>query len=248
MIWGNKLLNAASIVRSLCCLLFGLMVTPAVADQRADQAFLADQPTLQNLFDRYRAYETSLRKYAQGQGFRGPVEQIATILHEMIHIDSAVHQGYFIDGIYYEPYLNPQNWPTLRNSDIAMYLGPNDRSIISNVYVPSTPKNGLGNAIDELNAYSHVIARVCKLEPSSAGKQTGNTIGFLKLIEVYFRVLRANKPDEYTALAKNRLSAGAIETISQRASKALSDCGLPEAEYRFPETDYFIQWSRTQRK
>lgn len=85
------------------------------------------------------------------QGFRRPIENLATVAHEIIHIASAVHEGYYIDGTYYEPYLK-QGRPALNNEQVRPYLQDHERGIITNLYANNTPKTNLGNIVDEINA------------------------------------------------------------------------------------------------
>lgn len=199
-----------------------------------------ENPPLARLLSQYASYQEGLEKYARQQGFREPYELYSVIIHEEIHIDSAVHQGYFIDGVYYEPYIGSEHWPSLRNRDIAPLMRPEERGVIHSVYMPSTPANNLGNILDEVNAYTHVLGFVCKHEPKSAARQANNLVGHLNVVEAYLRVARTSVRGDYDALLHNRWSAGALATITQRARSALLACGLPLAQLPRQEAAYFI--------
>lgn len=52
-----------------------------------------ENPPLAGLLSHYASYQDGLEKYARQQGFREPYELRATVIQEVVHIDSAVHQG-----------------------------------------------------------------------------------------------------------------------------------------------------------
>jgi hypothetical protein len=200
----------------------------------------SQEPQLFALYEEYHSYASGLEKYANQQGFRSPYENLATVVHEEIHIAQASHQGFYIDGIYYEPYLAAEYWPSVRNRDVIKYVLLGERSLITQVYMPSTGDNGLGSILEEMNAYTHVLPFVCKNERTSASKQVTNLRGFLLVLEVYLRTVRTNSPREYQALLENRFSAGAIQTLTERAWHSLAVCGYTEADFKFPESSAFI--------
>lgn len=197
-------------------------------------------PSLHKLYVEYRSYEPGLSDYAKRQGFRRPFELLGTVVHEKIHIASMVHQGFFIDGVYYEPYLKKEAWPTLTNNDVRPHMVPEERGTIYSLYVLNTPGNRLGNVLDEINAYSHVAAFICKNEPESAEKQTRNLIGLMHLQEAFLRVTRQSRPDEYLKVSNSREVRGAIQTISTRAVQALRTCGVADVIIPSRETNYFL--------
>lgn len=200
-----------------------------------------EQPVLAQLLAEYPGYQSGLEAYARQQGFRQPYENLATVVHEAIHIASAVHQGYFIDGVYYEPYISQEHWPSFHNRDIAVIMQAEEKGVIYSVYMRSTPENNMGNVLDEVNAYTHVLGFVCQHERNSVGRQATNLIGHLHLLEAYLRTTRTSRPEEYATLLKNRLSAGAIRTITTRAWDALMGCGLPAAQLPRQEAIYFVR-------
>jgi len=202
-------------------------------------------PSLYQLYNNYPMYHDGLRDYANKQGFRRPIENLATIVHEIIHIDSFVHQGFFVDGVYYEPYLRADAWPSLTNEQVRPYLRDHERGSIYRLYALNTPRNHLGNIVDEINVYGHVLPFVCKAEPESAEKQVKNLIGFLHLSEGYLRTLRTMMPGEYIQLVRNKETRGILVLVIQRAWKALRACGVPEQAIPAQEAAYFVQASGT---
>jgi hypothetical protein len=203
-------------------------------------ALAREHPDLQKLFNEYRIYAPAFEKYAHRQGFRKPVEQLATVVHEMVHVASARHQGFFIHGTFYEPYVAASAWPRLSNRDVMPQMLLPEKGLMHSVYMAATPDNRLGNIIDELNAYAHVMPFVCRHERESAEKQVRNVVGLLHIVEAYLRVARIVSPGEYAALLANRASAGAIATITQNAWSALAGCGLPRAMVPRSETEAFL--------
>lgn len=208
-------------------------------------ALRSQAPALYTLYQNYSSYQTALGEYANRQGFRAPYENLATVVHEMIHIASAAHRGYYIDGVYYEPYLvrdsgGPPAWPGLSNKEVYPYMLPDEKGVIYSVYMPSTPNNHLGNVIDEINAHAHVAAFVCENEPGSGAKQVRNLTGHLNLQEAYLRVLRLSRQAEYQALARDRESRGAMVSIASKAWDALKRCGVTEGAVPGKELRYFI--------
>lgn len=204
------------------------------------EIFRQQYPALYKLYLDNSRYARPLADYATRQGFRQPYENVGTVLHEMIHIASAAHDGFFIDGIYYEPYLHRGAWPSLSNADIDKYLTQQERTIISAIYLPNTPNNNLGNVLDEINAYSHVAQFICENEPLSAEKQVRNLLGHLQLQEAYLRVVRTTSPAEYRQLAANRQSRGAVVTLNARAVQALRACGVAEKKIPALELGYLL--------
>ncbi len=204
------------------------------------EALRQQAPALHKLYVENSSYAAQLGEYASRQGFRQPYENLGTVVHEMIHVASAVHDGFYIEGIYYEPYVHREAWPALTNSDVGKYMVAEERGVISSVYMPNTPKNNLGNVLDEINAYSHVAGFICRNEPSSADKQVRNLAGLLQVEEAYLRVARTMLPTEYMRMAAARETRGAIETLYGRAVDALRACGVPDTAIPGKEARYFL--------
>lgn len=202
----------------------GACVASAWADSA--ESMLAPYPALLKLYQAYPAQRATFVNYANRQGFRQPVENLATTVHELVHFSSAAHQGYFMDGVYYEPYLRIEAWPRLTNAIVAPQMFENERGAIYQAYMQNTPQNTLANVVDEINAYGHVLPLVCRLEPESAPKQVRNLVGFLHLQEAYLRVLRTGSQREYQQLIAHREARGALTMVTRRAWKVLQECGV----------------------
>lgn len=187
-------------------------------------------PLQHPLIPAYPNYISQLTQYVESQGFTTPLEIQTVIIHELIHIDSFTHKGFYIDGQYYEPYLTRSAWPSLNNRTIAPLIPESARDAIYTNYVLAAPDNHLGNVIDEINAYAQTLPTLCILEPISAAKQIRMLTGHLALADQYLRILSERNPAEYIALTKNRQSRGALETIIANAYKTLTTCyKIPEA-------------------
>lgn len=199
----------------------------------------AQYPALYKLYVSNPALNGPLGDYALKQGFRKPFENLGVVIHERIHVESAAHQGFFIDGVYYEPYLNRSSWPNLTNEQVRPYMRPEEKGVIYSLYVQNTPDNHLGNVVDELNAYGHVLEFICKNEPESTEKQVRNILGFLHLQEAYLRAIRIAMPEDYKRLAYNRQSRGAVITVTDRAWKAMQVCGFTATQIPSQEVEYF---------
>lgn len=196
-------------------------------------------PVLSKLYLSYPTYHKVFGEYASRQGFRRPVENLATVVHELIHVDSASHQGFFIDGTYYEPYLSKEAWPSLTNEQVRPYLIDLERrGPIYQLYALNTPANHLGNLVDEINAYGHVLPFVCANEPESVEKQVTNLTGFLRLVEGYLRILRTGLPAEYQRFATHREARGAFSLVVQRSWQAMQNCGVKDIPMQ--EAGYFM--------
>jgi hypothetical protein len=235
------LIAARAIIATISAALLFIAVSAHAAEPL--DALKDANPSLYKLYNNYPMYHDRLREYANMQGFRRPIENLATIVHETIHVDSFVHQGFFVDGVYYEPYLRADAWPNLTNEQVRPYLLDHERGVIYRLYVLSAPHNHLGNIVDEINAYGHVLPFVCKAEPESTEKQVKNLIGFLHLAEGYLRTLRTMMPGEYIQMAHNKETRGVLTLVIQRAWKALRECGVPEQEIPAQEAAYFVRLS-----
>ena len=222
---------------------FACVVSAAIADD-ATKALALWSPSLYRVYVAYESYHASLGGYARHQGFHGPIEQLGTVVHEIIHLDSFRHQGFFVNGSYYEPYLRAEAWPDLTNEKVAPRLLPRERGIVFDLYIRNTPRNHLGNIADEINAYGHVLPFICRHEPTSTGKQARALIGFLYIVEGYLRTLRTLIPGEYLKLAASKETRGALILIIERAWAALRQCGIWDAAIPAHEASEFIAKAR----
>lgn len=211
-----------------------------MANDKAIAALQSTSPSLYALYQAHHHYQKPFTEYATRQGFRRSYENLATVVHEIIHVASATHQGYFIDGTYYEPYLKTGAWPALNNEEVRPYLQHHERGLITNLYANNTPKNHLGNIVDEINAYTHVLPYICQHEPESAEKQIKNITGFLHLTEAYLRTLRTFLPAEYHRFTQEKEARGAYKLIMQRAWKSLKECKVQANTIPSQETIYFF--------
>lgn len=215
------------------------------AETAMAEVLKVQNPSLYKLYREYEPLQKTLADYANRQGFRSPFENFGVVLHEMIHLKSVSNSGFFLDGIFYEPYLNASHWPNLKNADVAIRLLPSEKSLITSVYFQTTPDNNLGNIIDEINAYSQTHIFICRNEPQSIDKQRVNLVGFLRVLEAYLRILRITSPKEYEKFVNDAQGAGAVDTFVLKAWEALASCGAPIATFRFPEAVQFIRYHQT---
>ena len=218
-----------------CC-----FTMPITANAAPLDVLGAQYPALYQLYNTNKNYQDSLTRYAARQGFRRPIENLATVVHEMIHVDSFVHQGFFIDGVYYEPYLKREAWPTVTNKEIAPQIPDREKGTVFQLYVRHTPTNHLGNVVDEINAYGHVLPFVCRNEQESTEKQVKNLVGFLNLSEGYLRTLRTGVPAEYRRFHGQPEARGVFVHVIQRAWNALKECGVPVATIPVQEATLFV--------
>lgn len=191
------------------------------------EALKSSNPNLYALYQAYSQNHAQLADYAIMQGFQRPTENLATVLHEIIHIDSHAHRGYYIGGAYYAPYLSPNAWPTLNNSALLPSLSAADISSLGPIYtqyMPNAPKNTIANELDEINAYAQSIQLICANAPQEAAKHLQALTGHLALLDIYLGTLSASYAPQYHQLVNNRTSRGALETIVANAYTTLNQC------------------------
>lgn len=215
------------LLQSAACFLLGLAAPTTIA-LTADELLHQSEPGLYALYKRYPQYHEVFQMYARMQKFSRPLEQLGTVVHELIHVDSLVHSGFFVEGVYYEPYLRSTAWPQLSNEQLAQHLKSEEKnSRVFWDYVLKTPKNHLGNALDELNAHTHVVPWVCQHEPASKEIQSNNLNGFLLLVNSYLRVLEEHYESQYHELLQAVESRGALTLLVSRALSARTKCATP---------------------
>lgn len=214
------------LLRLMLCAACGHFGAARAQESDAVTLLRAQEPGLATLYDSHSRLTATFARYAASQGFTGPIEALATIVHEEIHVASAEHQGFYVDGTYYEPYLASSAWPALRNQDLMgdHDIGPS----LARKYLETAPGNTLGNVLDEINAYAHVAGFVCINEPATAGKQVRALRSFLALGSTYLRTTRISAPQEYMRLVSMPASVGAINLIARKAYATLARCGLNE--------------------
>lgn len=208
--------------------LFALITAPSSAQTTdAVNRLQRREPWLYRLYAQYPQYRDRLATYAVQQGFVEPENLLATSVHELIHIDSAAHQGFSVGGAYLAPYVARSAWPFLTNADVAAYLAPAERArlgLVFSVYVKLNPSNRLGNVLDEINAYTQTTPFLCAEAPRQAVVPLENLIGHIMLVEFYLRTLAERFPDQYRKLAADRVSRGALETLVASAYTTLNTC------------------------
>lgn len=219
------------------------LATPIhAADQSATStALIQSLPAhLRTLYHAYPNLHATLGQYADSQGFRRPQERLATIIHELIHIDSASRGAYVVHGLAYDPYGDYTSWPTYRLSDfrdaITRVPGSHHQDLISTpvfrLYVGNAPDNRLANLADELNAYGQTVLWLCERRtipgvPDESNQSVQSMRDMLRLTNAFLGYLRTSAPSQYAALhgaqrpARNLL---ALTIISAQA--ALAQCGL----------------------
>ncbi|MEM8519448.1 hypothetical protein [Janthinobacterium sp. CAN_S7] len=195
-------------------------------------------PGLYALQQTYASNYKQLSEYADMQGFRDPIENLATVVHELIHIDSASHQGYLIEGTHYAPYLTPAAWPTLNNSTLTAAITPTDITALGPIYrqyILNAPNNTIANELDEINAYTQTIPFICANAPHQTAQHLRALTGHIALVDIYLRTLARSFTNQYHQLTRNQTSRGALETIIANGYTALNTCyraGILEADPR----------------
>lgn len=190
---------------------------PDTPEEKAAYWLYHNRRDLMNLYRSNGPLVPHLNRYAKGQGFGDPVELKATVIHELIHIDSVTQRGFYLDGkTYLRPYIGDPAWPTLMNREMLDHLTNTERSKMGTIYseyVRNTPQNSLPNVLDEINAYRHTIPVIAQFEPESLQKQIRNLRGHLALAFAYERVIKTHYPDAFKAMGENAGVRSVIASI-----------------------------------
>jgi len=218
----------------------GLLFTTSQTGHAAEQTAILRQqnPALYQLYQRHSAHHQQLTEYAQLQGYSHPTEKLATILHELIHIDSYTQRAYYFQGKHIVPYLTTSTWPTLTNKNLMPSVTPRDQQYLGPIhthYIPNTPNNTLANVLDEINAYAQTIPFICTNAPQQSTPHLHALIGHLTLANIYLRTLSQSHPSQYQRLTQSRHARGALETIIANAYITLNQChqqGIAAADPR----------------
>lgn len=194
-------------------------------------------PHLSQLYFKYPQMHAVFEKYAKAQGFQGEREQLAVIVHELIHVDSAAQGAYVIDGVGYDPYNRPSEWP---NYSFVQFAESIYRSRISTLpaiadtpvfrlYVRNAPNNTLANLADELNAYGQTSDWLCRNTSLSEQVRTVQSLrDMLRVTNAYLLKLKENRIDQYHAFyhqqkpARNLLALTIINAL-----RSLNTCRSP---------------------
>lgn len=200
---------------------------------------------LSALYVAYPHLHQTLGTYADSQGFTGPKERLATILHELIHIDSAAKSAYVIHGLAYAPYNAPAAWPRYSFSQfqqVAQHSGSTAllsvaETPVFRLYVGNAPNNTLANLADELNAYSQTTNWLCRTvspETFQVSQQKGDERSksvasmrdMLRVTNAYLSTLRTDAPAQYAALYTQQLPARNLLALTIiNALHSLAICG-----------------------
>lgn len=209
--------------------LWVVFFSPAVHSQD-----FALPPHLFNLYHAYPSLHQQLSRYATTQGFTQPHEHLATILHELIHIDSAAHQAFVINGQNFAPYNQPSAWPTYNFSDFRKTRSNNHiaglqkstENPIYHQYIINAPQNTLANLADELNAYTQTAQWLCETAPKTEQTKTVNSFTHLyQVTHAYLKALQTDAPAQYQAfLTKQHQARKLLELVLIKARGVLALC------------------------
>ncbi|WP_205182623.1 hypothetical protein [Burkholderia sp. LMG 13014] len=206
------------------------LVSPVQATPQTDLERFS--PALAALQAEYPEQVLQLQAYARSQDFTEPHEQLAIVSHELIHVASAAHDGYWINGTIYEGYQS-QLWKGISAGDVTP--SPDERNQMApilNNYWERNPSNDLGRVIDEINAYGETTAFVCLYARERASRQTGPLIGHLTLLNAWLRAFRTNAPDQYARLKTTNTTRGIIGLTVNQAWHALASCGVQQIRHQ----------------
>ena len=213
----------------LACLLIAI-ANPVWATPLEDlQAF---SPTLATLPAEYPQQVPQLQTYAKSQDFTDPHEQLTVVVHELIHIASAAHQGYWVRGTIYDGYTR-HYWQGLKASDVDPTPGErNQMAAILNNYWERNPANDMGNVVDEINAYGETVPFVCAYAPTRASRQVQPLIGHLTLLNAWLRAFRTLNHSRYVELQSTNATRGIIDLTVHQAWQTLSQCGVRQISHQ----------------
>lgn len=190
-----------------------------------------------NLYRAYPQLHETLGAYAESQGFTSPKERLATVLHELIHIDSAAKNAYLIYGQTYAPYNQPEAWPSFRFAQFQDVLArshdPHNQSLVATpvyrLYISNIPNNTLASLADELNAYGQTAKWLCQATPFERNERTKTVESLrdmLRITNAYLGTLRSVAPVQYTTFyAYQKPARNLLALTLDNALNALATCG-----------------------
>lgn len=239
-------------MRSSC--LFLLLFTISPSSPLCAAPGDSQPPYLQSLFVTYSTLLPTLGSYADTQGFRGSYERKSTVLHELIHIDSATHAAYRIKGQSFDPYNQPLAWPTYRfvqfRESVTASTSFNTQAItntpVFNLYVANTPNNTLASLADELNAYGQSTDWLCRFAPvDERSKSTHSMRDILRVTNAFLQTLRSAEPNQYsTFYAKQKSARNLLALTIFNALASLSLCGSALPNYDRNELDILVELAK----
>lgn len=193
-------------------------------DPGAWKTLTSNYPSLARLFTEYRAsYGNNLGYYAQIQGYKNPHEKLGTVVHELIHLDTAAKGGYWTPRG--NATIGVSSFATLNHFQIEKLRRPEERmGLVYQSYVIQTPRNHLGNAVDELNAVIHTADFICRFEPASRKRQLDLLEGHLGNVLTFLRISSEQYP-EVNALNKQHDQKNLIEMLVIASLRLIPLCG-----------------------
>lgn len=247
------------LLRQFLVMLFGfvLSISAAHAQQNSTIALPAN---LHSLYTAYPHLHETLGQYAASQGFSGPYERVATILHELIHIDSAVHGSYQIQGVGYAPYNQPSAWPTYRflqfRDAVSRPKSVDTQEIVNTpifrLYVANIPNNTLASLADELNAYAQSTNWLCQTVKSNSNERTKSAQSMrdmLRVTNLFLQTLRTEAPTEFVALYRSQRPARNLLALTIiNAAESLAMCGMTLQSRDRNELDQIVKIARDEAK
>lgn len=189
------------------------------------------------LYQAYPQLHQTLGQYADSQGFTGSKERLSTVLHELIHIDSAAKNAYLIYGQTYAPYNQPDAWPAYRFAQFQDALSRNPDPAAQNLiatpvyrlYIGNIPNNTLASLADELNAYGQTTKWLCQVTPFDRNERTKTLESLrdmLRITNAYLAALRSAAPAQYTTFYAHQKPARNLLALTLvNAQNALAFCG-----------------------
>lgn len=195
-----------------------------VPDPGALRTLTTYYPALARLFAEYRTdYGNNFGYYAQIQGFRNPYEKLGISIHEMIHVDTATRGGYWMPQG--NATIGVTSFATLNHLQIEKLRRPEERvGLVYQSYVTKTPRNHLGNAVDELNAVIQTADFICRFEPTSRKRQLDLLEGHLGNVLTFLRISSEQYP-EVNALIKQHDQKTFIEMLVVTSLRLIPLCG-----------------------
>lgn len=241
----------AGAVIGILLLSAGLKISHA---QETPLKSLGGAPHLLKLYQSYPQLHEKLDRYAEMQGFKGSTERLSTIIHELIHIDSASQQGYVISGRAYAPYGRVNAWPQFNFDDFRrareasrlIQIKADTETAVYSLYVARTPNNTLANIADELNAYSQTANWLCSQVYGAERIKTIESMrDMLLLANAYLLGMNVSARTQYLAFyneqkeARNLLALTVVNTQT-----ALKSCNAEIKPGYLGELDHLVLISK----
>lgn len=225
---------------------------PAFASQDT-QLLRQTAPELHALYRAYPSYHGKLEKYAEMQGFKGASEKLITVVHELIHIESASGGGYLIGKQFFSPYMEKQEWPNFSFSEFREVrwrgqvngLREPTETMVFYRYVTNANDNNLMNLADELNAYSQTVPWLCQYFPDQQKNSLTAFRDMTRLTNAFLRALHYAKPTEYQKFFLNQKTArNLLALVVNNSLVGLSQCGIRLPLQEIDELNFLVRTSK----